>query len=245
MSRASETIQYAVEGVELPPLPELFKDATLLRGSTSTASGEAFRLELGGRSFIVKSFARKGTASRFLWGRASIGREWKNLLKLREMGFDCAPQPVALIGRYTLVAEFIEGCEICSREHYCRHSTPPPAADFYDALRAILRALHEKGVAHGDFRRANIMIQEGTGTPRIIDWATGTVSKNRRGLLFKLFKRSDSYSLVKIIGDIYPELVSEDERKSVRPGILLRIGRFLRQNVYRKLIKPMFGHSNR
>lgn len=222
----------------LPPLEELLKQSVLIRKSTSAATGEIYRWEADGRAYLVKSFARSGWLSRMLLGRAGILNEWRVLQGLRRIGFDCAPAPIAKFGSHTIVMEFIEGEELLDVKHYANKGEEIPPAEFYVKLKKVVQDLHAAGVCHGDFRRANVLIQK-NGTPRIIDWATGRLPGELHGLIYSQSIKSDLYSLKKIIDDVYPELLDDAERKAMESGIFLRFCRFFRQKVYRGFLKPL------
>lgn len=226
-------------GLELPSLPELFDQGRIIRRATSVATGELLCWEApNGTPYLIKSFARKSWFSRFFFGKSSIDREWKMLNILKERGVRHAPRPVAKIGRQTILMEFIPGEKLESLHHYQHRNQLPPPKELYLALKEILCELHEVGVAHGDFRRANIMVQP-DNIPRIIDWATARVSKNPKAFLYRQLLSSDNYSLVKILLDAYPETLTPQEREDAKPGPLLRFARFLRQKLYRHFIKPL------
>lgn len=70
-------------------------------------------------------------------------------------------------GRY-LAFEFIDA------KTY-RENPPTPRGPFFDRLFAIIEAVHERGVAHGDLmRKDNIMVGEGE-TPYLIDFGVATI----------------------------------------------------------------------
>ncbi|MCQ2397273.1 MAG: hypothetical protein MJ106_06220 [Lentisphaeria bacterium] len=223
----------------LPPLEELLKQSELLRGATSSATGWIYRWTAeDGRAYLVKSFARSGWISRVFFGRAGILNEWRVLNGLRENGFECAPAPVARIGSHTIVMEFIDGEELKSTKAYSKDGIAMPPQEFYEKLKEIVLALHASGICHGDFRRANVIVQK-NGEPRIIDWATGMLPRGLHGILYRQFLKSDMYSLRKIVDEAYPDLLDEAERKAMEPGCILRFCRFCRQKIYRGFFKPL------
>ncbi len=240
MSSVSSDKLILEPGLELPPLPELFQQSTLVRGATSAATGELLHWEApNGVQYLLKTFARKSWFSRVIFGRSSIKREWRMLNILKEKGILCAPAPTAKIGGHTIVMEFIPGKKLESLHHYRRENLPPPPKTFYLSLQAILHDLHEHGIAHGDFRRANIMVQP-DNTPRLVDWATARNSETSSNLFFRQVIRSDDYSLVKVLSDSCPEILTATERAAAKPGPLLRLGRFFRQRIYRHILKPLW-----
>lgn len=222
----------------MPPLEEILEQAELLRGATSIATGDIFRWESQGHSYIVKTFARRGWLSRHIFGYAGIKNEWRLLTGLWQRGFRCAPEPVGKIGNDTIVMEFVQGTPLKSAKHYRAQGEAMPSVIFYQRLKEMVFSLHRTGISHGDFRRANIIVQE-NGVPRIIDWATGMLGNGLIGFTHRQFLSSDLVSLIKIIDEAHPELLSDKERNSIQPGIFLKTCTFLRQKIYRGIIKPL------
>ncbi len=221
-------------------MKELLSTSALVRGSTSCATGAVYLWHQGEESFLVKTFWSNGWFSRLFFGRRGIANEWRMLCALQQAGFSCAPQPYARIGGHTIVMEFIQGKKLESRRHYASRGETPPAPEVYRSLREELDRLHQAGFIHGDFRRANVMVASQGNKVRIIDWATGMKRSDAEHFLYGQLLGSDNYSLVKILKDGAPELVSPKEWQENAPGFFLRLGRFLRQRVYRNYVKPLF-----
>ncbi|MGN0866783.1 MAG: RIO1 family regulatory kinase/ATPase [Oligosphaeraceae bacterium] len=218
----------------------LLSTSELVRGSTSCATGAVYLWRQGEERFLVKTFWSNGWFSRRFFGRRGIANEWRILCALRNAGFSCAPSPYARIGDHTIVMEFIDGKKLESLHHYANRGETPPSPAVYRSLREELERLHEAGFVHGDFRRANVMVASQGERVRIIDWATGMEISDAEHFLYRQLHGSDNYSLVKILKDAAPELVSPEELQENAPGFFLRLGRFLRQRVYRGYIKPLF-----
>ncbi|MBP5301085.1 MAG: phosphotransferase [Victivallales bacterium] len=227
-----------------PPVDQLLADSRLLRQATSAGTADILLYERDGIKYLVKTFDRHGWLARKLFG-ATIGREWHNLKNLREAGFTAAPRPLAWLSPDTLVMEFVEGAQLLSPRHYTSETKPPMA--FFEQLRACVRQFHRLGYAHGDLRRANLIIRS-AGEPCVIDWATATASPPAwRPLLCMLHRqqrKSDQYSLFKLLDDYYPELSSDAERSHAQPGPLLRFARFLRYHLYRHGLKEWLGRTH-
>ena len=239
MTDRNPTILFFDEEVALPALPELLREAEVLRKATSLANGEVLCWQGGGRRFLVKSFSRKGWFSRGCFGRACIRNEWRMLAALWRQGFRCVPRPVALIGSHTLLMEWINGVELESAAPCRRRGESAPPEAFWVELKELYCAIHKAGFVHGDVRRANILGQA-DGHPRLLDWATGRYQAPM-GFWARQLLRSDRFSLFKIISDFHPELFSEEECQQAQPGCILRLGRFLRQTIYRGFLKHFFA----
>ncbi len=238
-------IEFHGEPLALPSLETILREATLLRGSTSFTSGEVYRWRFRDRTWLVKTFAHNGWFSRHFPGRFCMRNEWRVLTALRDRGVTAGPKPLAFLGGHTIVMEYLHGRELESGKYYRRMGETKPPREFYLSLKETLADLHQKGFAHGDLRRANILVAEDGRTPRILDWATCMANHGVHKLLFRAFLGSDQFSLAKILRDAEEEsLLTPEEQETVRPSWLLRAGRFLRQHVYRKCIKPLFHRKH-
>jgi serine/threonine protein kinase len=118
---------------------------------------------------------------------------------------------------------------------------PMPPPEFFRRLEEILTAIHQCGIAHGDIRRRNILWRT-DDQPVIIDFATavrvtpGFAPVQRA--LFRLLRQADRFGLLRIRYQNVPEtLTSEELERFTCPPWFLRIGRFLRHDVYRRFIK--------
>ena len=193
---------------------------------------------------MIKSFARHRWLSRKLFG-GTIKREWKTLQELWHAGFKAAPQAYACLENYTLVMEFVEGEQLLSPKHYAKENLPERR--FFEQLRECVKHSQQLGFAHGDFRRANLLIRP-NGEPCIIDWATATFHPPKWRLLLRTIhhqqRRSDRFSLIKLLDDYHPDLVTPEERRRAQPGSFLRFARFLRYHLYRHGIKEWLGRAH-
>ena len=57
-------------------------------------------------------------------------------------------------------------------------------------------------------------------------------------------RKADRYSLLKIIDDYYPQLLTDDDRIRNQPSWLLRFGRYLRYHLYRHGLKEWRGRAH-
>lgn len=227
---------------------QLLSESQLLRGATSVGTANIYVFEHEGNRYLVKSFARHSWLARWLFGRTTIGNEWRVLRALEGAGIRNVPRAHALLGRYTLVMEFVDGVQLLSTKHYTDESKPP--AEFFEQLRGVLHQCHRAGFAHGDFRRANLLVCGGR-TPCILDWATATCCppgvftwRFLKRWLNHQQRKSDRYSLLKIIDDYYPQLLTAEDRQRAQPSWLLRLGRYLRYHLYRHGIKEWLGRAH-
>ncbi len=226
----------------------LLSESQLLRAATSGGTANIYVFEHEGHRYLVKSFSRHSALARWLFGRTTIGNEWRVLRALEGAGIRNVPRAHALLGRYTLVMEFVDGEQLLSAKHYTDESKPP--REFFEQLRCVLHQCHQAGFSHGDFRRANLLVRA-DGSPCILDWATATCCppgvfswRFLKRWVNRQQRKSDRYSLLKIIDNYYPELLSEEDRRRAQPSWPLRLGRYLRYHLYRHGLKEWLGRAH-
>ena len=118
------------------------------------------RVEVGGRSLMVKDVRRKNFFLRWTLGLWLIHKEWKIYCWLR--GTEGIPQPFERIDRFAFVMEFIPGRPLLRGE--------PLPSSFFSDLEQVLREVHTRGVVHLDLRhKGNILLSE-RGEPFLIDF---------------------------------------------------------------------------
>ncbi len=233
----------------IPAVPLLIEQSEVLRRATSQGNADTYRWrDAQGRNFFIKTFSGHPAWARLLIGRRALRHEFKILRQLRAGGFLAAPEAVALLEKDTLLLEFLPGQRLESRRHYQADNLP--SQEFFQQLQDLLLQLHNLGFCHGDFRRANIIIST-DGRPLLVDWSTAV--PNRAGCpccgwqkwVFRVLKNSDLWSLASIIESFYPESLSPEMRFRLgKQPWYLRLGRFVRQKIYRKIVKPCSRGSN-
>jgi len=219
----------------------------LLRRHTSMANADVYVYERNQRKYLIKSFRHHCIFSKWLFG-STIRHEFEILALLRQHGFTLAPNPIALLDKYTIVMEFIEGATpLQSARHYAKDTLPPRWA-FLECIKEQKR-FHEAGFVHGDIRRANILIEPGSRF-RLIDWSTAiylpkpSPFRLSATLTTKVLRNSDNYSLSKIISSYYTEALPDEFRQIAAPNCVLAFFRKVRKHIYRhgikRLLKKLF-----
>jgi tRNA A-37 threonylcarbamoyl transferase component Bud32 len=175
------------------------------------------RVEWQGRTLVVKSFVRKAAPLRW-FGRYQVRREARAYRRLEGMPgipvMHQGPDPC------TLVMDYVEGKRLT---HIRRESTPKRPV--VEALRRLLTAVHERGVAHLDMRRRDNILVGPDGSVFLIDFATAHVSREgtwRRRFLFPLFRSIDRGAFLKWKRLLTPEDLTEREQRKLRRHHLLR-----------------------
>ncbi len=201
-----------------------------LKRGHSAFSPDVWLVRLGDTRAVWKDYSGRGILGR-MWGRYVIQREARALQALSSI--DGVPHLLARVRSSPgLVMSFCEGGVLPRRN--IRGVLGP---DFFERAMALLREIHRCGVAHGDIRRKNILVRP-DGSPALIDFQTavlrGTSWWGRR--CFEFFCLVDEWNLLRIKAKSFPRNLTEKERATLdQPPILLRIGRFLRRDLYRRL----------
>lgn len=222
------------------PLPRLLERGELLQQARSIGDADVYRLTLDGCTYLIKTYINRPKFIRWLIGRRCLRNEFHKLSLVQALGVVRAPKPYALLEKDTLAIEFLHDTiplktpESMVPDRYPDH-------DFFHELAAMVRSLHAAGISHGDLRRANILVGK-DGRPYLIDFAT-TVQCSPAAApwcraMARLFINSDNFSLAKITESFYPGLLDDDALHCFyNPPWYLRLGRFLRRNIYRRYIR--------
>lgn len=188
-----------------------------------------YEVDLDGRIAVWKDIGEANWIGRRLMGPVLL-REAKVLQHLR--GLNSVPAIFGVVDNAGFVMEKLEAdCLPRRRNNYLS-----PA--FFDALRTEILAMHKHGVAHGDLRRLNILVEKWTGRPRLIDFGTAllldkTCGSMRRSFWRKL-RRIDLMHYAKIKHSYFPDELTEEEKRWLAYAPWhYRIGHFYRWHVYK------------
>ena len=167
------------------------------------------RVEVKGRSLMVKDVRRRNFFLRWTLGFWLIHKEWRIYSRLA--GMRGIPQPVERIDRLAFVMEFIPGRPILREE--------PLPPSFFQELERVLGGIHERGVVHMDLRhKGNILVSE-KGEPFLIDFNSSFSFKEKgflRRYLFPLFRWVDRGGLLKLKERVSPSLMTPQELAFLR-----------------------------
>ncbi|MBN2450463.1 MAG: protein kinase family protein [Lentisphaeria bacterium] len=217
---------------------DLIARGRLLHSAGSITNADTYLLASSFGPCVLKTFRRRWWCARVLFTRWTLRREAAAMRRLE--GLRGVPALHGMVGRDSMLMEFVEGEGTLTDSRELRPEQYPPP-DFFRRLAALVQALHDRGVCHGDMRRRNILLGR-DGTPYLIDFATAVSLDGPGGLLrrtvHRLLRRSDQFAVAKIIHSYYPGLLTEEEkRRLTQVPWPLRAGRFLRKRVYRHFIK--------
>lgn len=119
-------------------------------------------VEWNGVRLVVKDWAPRGRLRRLIQGRFMLTREHAFLSRLH--GLPGIPRTFGFPDADSLAIEYLESRPV-SQVHPHEY-----VAGYFDRLDSLVRALHERGVAHGDLdQEDNIMVMD-DGSPAIIDF---------------------------------------------------------------------------
>ncbi len=103
---------------------------------------------------------------------------------------------------------------------------------FFDGLLQTIRAMHARGVAHGDLKRKSNLLVGDDGRPWIVDLGTAVVRRDRfapvNHALFRTLAQTDLNAWIKLKYGGYENL-SDADRPLFRPTVPERIARMLRR----------------
>lgn len=204
-----------------PPIDSLVNPAALARATILARSnqGVVYRLAVDGQVLAVKKAAGKGPLLAI--NRHALRREFHAYRRLD--GVAGIPRCLGLVDGRFLVLDFIDARPF-------RDARTGP--EFFDRLLETIRAMHERGVAHGDLKRKANLLVDGQGRPVLLDFGAATLLRpgwhpvNRR--LFDFMRQTDLNAWIKLKYGGYSG-VSEGDRALLRRSWLERaLGRFRR-----------------
>ncbi|NKI36072.1 protein kinase family protein [Wenzhouxiangella sp. XN79A] len=211
-----------------PPAPEQIHQA-LCAGALKSArplarghQGWLFGLAINGYRLAVKTPA--GGAGAFLH-RRTLRREHRAYRRLD--GLPGFARCHGLFDDRWLVLDEIDG-----RPFRDASADGAVGADFFDRLLEVVRAMHERGVAHGDFKRKSNLMVDAEGRPWIVDLGTAVLRRDRfaplNHALFRTLAQTDLNAWVKLKYGGYAG-VSEADRALLRPTLPERLARAFRR----------------
>jgi len=173
------------------------------------------RVEVEGRTLMVKDVWGKNLFFRWTLGLWLIHKEWKIYSRLK--GVQGVPWAIDRIDRFAFTMEFVPGRPIQRGE-----ALPP---SFFSHLKEVLGEIHKRGVVHLDLRhKGNILISE-RGEPFLIDFNSSFYFKEKgffRRLLFSILRWVDYGGLLKLKQRVSPSSMTPEESASLKRFNLIR-----------------------
>jgi hypothetical protein len=150
-------------------------------------------VDAGDGAFVVKDVATRPFLVRALLGPWQLRREARAYERLA--GLEGIPRLVGVVDRQAIALQFIDGRPLQSAP---RGSIDPA---FFDRLEDLVRAVHGRGVAHGDLHHGDVLVG-GDGRPWLVDfstsWIGGPGSAWPARSIFEQMRRADLRSVAKL-----------------------------------------------
>ncbi len=154
------------------------------------------------------------------------------------------PAVLAIVGKAGFVMEKMEGeCLPRHRDHWL-------TLQYFNALRELILKMHERGVAHGDLRRMNILCNVATQQPRLIDFGTAHLLRENsnpiRRWIWQETCRIDLQHYAKIKKSYFPkQLTAEEQAWLDYKPFYYRLGHFFRNSIYRPIRRCINSRKQR
>ena len=129
----------------------------------SVVQPDILLVEYGGKRYAVKDFQLRPRIVRWLFGRWVIAREFRIMKQLQ--GVEGIPRVLGMVDSDGFLMEYVEG----RRLPKLKENDLVP--EFFARLERLTRAMHARGVGHGDLRRKNILVTS-EFQPYLVDFAT-------------------------------------------------------------------------
>lgn len=204
--------------------PEALRRHANWRGTSHQSA--VLLIERAGRRYVIKSPQGRGFRR---WLTARLIRREAAIYRRLE-GLEGVPRCYGLTARGRLVLE-------CVPARAFRDNPPTDRLRYFDRLLPVLKAMHARGIAHGDLKnKDNLMVGPGD-TPWVIDF--GIAMRWRAGFhplnhwLFRLAKQLDYNAWIKHKYGRRPSGITAEDRAYWKRGWLERLWRPLRNAVQR------------
>jgi serine/threonine protein kinase len=194
---------------------DIEQNSVCLSKGSALGKPDLNRVQVEGRTLMVKDVRRKNLFFRWTLGLWLIHKEWEIYSRLK--GIQGVPQPLGRIDRFAFAMEFVPGRSIQRGEEL--------QPSFFSHLEQILREIHQRGVVHLDLRhKGNILISE-RGEPFLIDFNSSFSFKEKgpfRRFLFPILRWVDYGGLLKLKQRVSPSLMTPEELSFLKRSNLIR-----------------------
>ncbi|MFQ5768182.1 MAG: hypothetical protein ACE5ID_09400 [Acidobacteriota bacterium] len=172
---------------------------------------------------IEKDFSSRGKLVRHVLGPWMLDREERALKRLQDLAG--IPLFLARPSRTRLLMERLDAKPLNSVET----TGAPLPAGFFRRLEALVRRMHQLGVAQGDIGSGDVMILS-DGSPGLVDFSVSAVPRpGPLGLPFRIASRHDIWRVARLHQRFAPgDLEPHERRILVRKPAIFRWGRRLR-----------------
>jgi len=166
-------------------------------------------IQRDGVKVIHKDFSRNSFLYRNIVGRFLSWREARAYRRLE--GLPGIPRLLAACKGPALMFEFIDGLDL---KQAGKQGQLPP--DFFDHLKTLVHAVHERGVAHCDLKASGNILVRPDGRPVIIDWGASIAGDEFNlpllRMIYRRFLVDDERAVIKHKLRCFPEAVGPEEK---------------------------------
>lgn len=187
-----------------PTRSELEQSHVTVLNKGRFANARVSLCRLGNDQWIVKDFAPKSWIIKKTYGRATLRRELKALLKLQ--GLNGIPKDAYRIDAYAIAFRYIPGRVLakCLPGEY--------APTYFPALEQLVHDMHARGIAHLDVRYMHNVLVCDDGSPALIDFQTAISLPKRMKWLSRRLQRIDISGVYKHWLKRSPETLDQERR---------------------------------
>jgi len=186
--------------------------------------GAVYAIGQGADRRVVKTVMGGSLARRLR--RYMLRREYAAYRRLA--GIEGIPRCYGLENGERLVLEFVDAQPV--REWGDRL---PDRAAFFERLKALILALHARGVAHADLKRRDNVLATAAGSPMLIDFGAAVLRRENGGALnralFRLACRIDLNAWIKLKYRRRYEEITAADLAYFQPTVLERAARSVRR----------------
>lgn len=196
----------------------------------SRSHADLYALTWQNQPGLLKDFSNRPWWLRVFWARPLLAREARMMELLN--GLPGVPRLLARVGRDGILIERLDARSMP------RRSESRPPLEYFERATELVKALHKRGLSHGDLHRTNLLIDD-KGNPYLIDFTTSLTNDTGRWAfvsryLFRRGAQADLSKMAQMKACYYPtNLTAEEAHALANPPLALVIGRFFKRNVYR------------
>lgn len=180
--------------------------------------GHVHLFEHDGRRLVVKSASGRGLARRL---RLRMLRN-EHEAYTRLSGLPGVPACHGLLDGRHLLLEYVEGTPF-------RNATLADRELFFARLLGLIRAIHGRGVAHGDLKKKDNLLVVGGTRPCIVDFGVAVVRRRRwapiNAYAWRLARRFDYNAWVKLKHGSDLSGAPEEDLRLARRTVVERVSR--------------------
>ena len=215
----------SIEPSFIESVEKALRDDQALVKSYEGNQGILFKLNLGGKSYLIKRANKSNVFLRY-FNQRTLNRELEIYKKLK--GIDGIPNCFGMTARCELILEYIEGQSYRDKQYELAGDE-----SFFQKLLDLILNMHNEGVAHGDLKRKDNILVNKDNEPFLIDFGTGISIDKPKGQIrrpiFRFLKSTDLNAWIKHKFNRNYDGISEDDRRYYSPTLIEKCYRIIRK----------------